>query len=265
MAVCLNRLSYDPMRLRRLEATSRAMLVGLSRRHPRPLPLELGEGKPPVRLLYLRYDRIGDMILSTGLLRALAQSHANVVVDVLASPENAPVLSANPYVRSVIVADPAYVDAFRRIRHERYDAIIDCQIFSPSTTTLIMMLMSQARHRIGLAGRGIDEAFTLPVARPASARHYVEHLGALAAPFGVTDANWRPEIFLTPVERSLAESRWQSGRRLLINISAGKATCRWPADRFATVLRSLRSRDDLDVVLTAAPADARLAEELAAA
>ncbi len=257
------------MRLRRLEASSRAVLVALARRLPQPLPLEFGAGKPPVRVLYLRYDRIGDMILSTGLLRALARSQANVVVDVLASPENAPVLAGNPYVRSIIIADAAYLGAFRRVRRERYDAILDCQIFSPSTTTLIMMLMSRARHRIGLAGRGIDAAFTLPVTRPVSARHYVEHLGALALPFGVSNENWRPEIFLTAGERALGESSWQPGRRLLVNISAGKATCRWPVDRFAEVLRALRSRDDLrddlDIVLTAAPADRTLAEELASA
>jgi ADP-heptose:LPS heptosyltransferase len=253
------------MRLRRFEAASRTVLVGLARRLPRPLPLEFGPDKPTVRVLYLRYDRIGDMILSTGLLRAIARSHANVVVDVLASPENVPVLAGNPYVRSALVADPTYIDAFRRIQRERYDAILDCQVFSPSTTTLIMMLMSRARHRIGLAGRGIDAAFTLPVAPPASARHYVENLGALAAPFGVTgaDANWRPEIFLTPAERAKGESYWRSGRRLLVNISAGRSHRRWPADRFATVLRSLRSREDLDVVLIAAPADLASAEELA--
>ena len=256
------------MRLRRLEAASRAALVGLARRLPQPSPLGFGPGAPPVRVLYLRYDRIGDMILSTGLLRAIARSHANVVVDVLASPENAPVLIGNPYVRSVIVADPTYLQAIRRIRRERYDAVLDCQVFSPSTTTLIMMLMSRARHRIGLAGRGIDSAFTLPVPRPASARHYVEHLGALATPFGVTEANWRPEIFLTAAERAEGESRWRAGRRLLINISAGKPTCRWPAERFAAVLGALRAHADLanlDVGIVAAPADAAMAEQLAGA
>ena len=184
------------MRMRRLEAASRAALVGLARRLPQPSPLDFAAGAEPVRVLYLRYDRIGDMILSTGLLRAIARSHPNVVVDVLASPENAPVLLGNPYVRSVLVADSTYLGAFNRIRRERYDAILDCQVFSPSTTTLIMMLLSRARHRLGLAGRGIDAAFTIPTPRPAAARHYVEHLGALATPFGVTDANWRPEIFL---------------------------------------------------------------------
>lgn len=211
------------MRMRRLEAASRAVLVGLARRLPQPSPLDFAAGAEPVRVLYLRYDRIGDMILSTGLLRAIARSHPNVVVDVLASPENAPVLLGNPYVRSVIIADPAYVAAFRRIRRERYDAILDCQVFSPSTTTLVMMLLSRARHCVGLAGRGIDAAFTIPTPRPATARHYVEHLGALAAPFGVTDANWRPEIFLTPAERAEGESRWRAGRRLLVNILGREA------------------------------------------
>ena len=250
------------MRMRRLESASRAALVGLARRLPQPSPLDFSAGAPRVRVLYLRYDRIGDMILSTGLLRAIARSHPNVILDVLASPENAPVLFGNPYVRCVHVADSMYLAAFHRIRQEHYDAILDCQVFSPSTTTLMMMLLSRARHRIGLAGRGVDAALTLPAPRPSSARHYVEHLGALAVPFGVTDANWRPEIFLSPDERAEGESRWQAGRRLLINISAGKPTCRWPAERFAAILGALRAHADLDVGVIAAPGDAEMAERL---
>jgi ADP-heptose:LPS heptosyltransferase len=256
------------MRLRRFEAASRDMLVALAARRKRPPPFDFRDGAPPVRVLYLRYDRIGDMVLSTGLLRAIAKSHPNVVVDVLASSENAPVLNGNPHVRAVILADRhrpgSYVTAFRRIAKEQYDAILDCQVFSPSTTTLIMMLASRARHRIGLAGRGVDQALTLPVPRPSAARHYVEHLAALAVPFGVDPVrtSWRPEIYLTPAERREAESRWQPGRRLLVNISAGKPTCHWPEDRFATLLRSLRSREDLDVIVTAAPADANIAERV---
>jgi len=84
-------------------------------------------------------------------------------------------------------------------------------------------------------------------------------------PFGVTDANWRPEIFLTPAERAEGESRWQAGRRLLINISAGKPTCRWPAERFAAILGALRAHADLDVGVIAAPGDADRAEQLTGA
>src|SRR5262249_27230719 len=57
----------------------------------------------PHRVLFLRYDRIGDMIVSTGLIRAIATSHATIALDVLASRENAPVVSEEPHVRRVLV------------------------------------------------------------------------------------------------------------------------------------------------------------------
>jgi heptosyltransferase IV len=222
-------------------------------------------------VLYLRYDRIGDMILSTGLIRAIARSPSNVIIDVLASPANAPVLDGNPYVGSVIIADRrrplSYLAAFRRIRRTRYDAILDCQVFSPSTTTLIMMLLSGARRRVGLDSRGIDAALTDPAPRQPWARHYVEHLASLAIPFGVDPAStdWRPEVRLSDAELAGAETRWRSPRRrLLVNISAGKASRRWPEDRFAVVIAALAARADLDIVIIAAPADAASAERLAA-
>src|SRR5947207_10529239 len=40
----------------------------------------------PHRVLFLRHDRAGDMFLSTGVMRAIAQSHSTVTLDVLASP-----------------------------------------------------------------------------------------------------------------------------------------------------------------------------------
>jgi hypothetical protein len=44
----------------------------------------------PYRVLFLRHDRAGDMVLSTGVMRAIARSHPGITLDVLASPLNAP-------------------------------------------------------------------------------------------------------------------------------------------------------------------------------
>ena len=57
------------------------------------------------RVLFLRHDRIGDMIVSTAAIQAIAAAHPNLVLDVLASPANAPVLSGFPGVRKVVVFD----------------------------------------------------------------------------------------------------------------------------------------------------------------
>lgn len=50
----------------------------------------------------MRYERIGDLLLATAAIRAIAVSHPTITVDVLAAPENEPVLRGNPFVRRVL-------------------------------------------------------------------------------------------------------------------------------------------------------------------
>src|SRR5881628_3776707 len=135
------------------------------------------------RVLFLRHDRIGDMILSTGVLRAIAESHPTIQLDVLASFTNAPILRHESYVHEVIAFDRhapgRYAHVFRELRRRRYDAVIDCMVTAPSLTTLLLMLASGARYRIGVATRGNDFAYTLPVPPRRSAEHIVDKLAAL--------------------------------------------------------------------------------------
>jgi ADP-heptose:LPS heptosyltransferase len=262
------------LRFRRVEAAGRALLVrwaaALNRRPPTPATFG------PRSVLYLRYDRIGDMILATGLLRALARATPELAVDVLASPENAPVLEGNPHVRSIILFERnrpwTYFTTLWSIRRQRYDAVLDCQVFSPSTTTLLMMLLSGARARVGVANRGIDEALTDPMPVPPGAAHVIEHTAALAAAFGVDPihTDWRPELYLRDDELAAAELQWNGARatrpRLLVNISAGKASCRWPEAQLVELLHALARRDPGPaMMLVAAPSDLELAARITAA
>lgn len=223
-------------------------------------------GARPHRVLFLRHDRIGDMILSTGLLRAIATSHATIALDVLASPANASVLREEPAVDRIIVLDLwkpwTYPMIARRMRRRRYDAVIDCMPAAPSLTTLLLMLASGARHRVGIAGRGIDEALTIHVAPRAGADHIVDLLSALAVPFGVDPGgtDWRPVLVLDDDERRAGDERWRAtfggmaGRRLLVNLSAGRDFRSWPDARFVAVLRAARARaPDLQIALIGAP------------
>ena len=263
------------IRFRRVEAFGRALLVRWARALDRRPPDPTAVG--PRQVLYLRYDRIGDMILATGLLRALAHATPALAVDVLASPENVSVLEGNPSVRSIILFDKrrplSLLRTLARVRRARYDAVLDCQVFAPSTTTLLMMLLSGARERVGVAHRGIDEALTHPMPVPDGARHVIEYSAALASAFGVDPArtDWRPQLFLRDEEVAAAESQWGElvgarRPRLLVNISAGKATCRWPASHVTELLAALATRDAPPaVVLVSAPSDRELAFGIAAA
>jgi ADP-heptose:LPS heptosyltransferase len=230
---------------RRLKTLLIAALGDLMRpRDPREPP-DWSAG--PHRVLYLRNERIGDMVLATGIIRAIVSAQPTVTVDVLASAASAAVLRGNPYVKAVVTIDKkrpwSYLSALLRIRRAHYDAVVDAMVLAPSLTSILLMWASSARHRIGIAERGNESALTILVNRVQGAVHYVDRSAALLAAFGIDPQKssaerrrtlvtsgtypparsaspttgwgiWRPELFLTPAELREGEARWRSADAL---------------------------------------------------
>jgi ADP-heptose:LPS heptosyltransferase len=230
-------------------------------------------GARPWRVLFLRHDRAGDMILSTGVLRAIAASHPTISLDVLASPANAAVLGGAAYVHDVVIFDKrrlgGYLAAGRRLRAARYDAVIDCMVTAPSLTTLLLVLASGAEQRIGISGRGNDAAFTLlvpPESRPGA--HMADLLAALARAFEVDPSaiDRRPSLVVTSDERARASAAWSPSARprVLVNISAGTGERTWPDANYVALLRHLTTREPAaDRIVIAGPSDAARAARIA--
>lgn len=262
------------MRLKRLELWWRALWIRILVRLMRRAWARPAWAARPHRVLFLRHDRAGDMILSTGVMRAIARSHPTITLDVLASPANAAILQAADYVHDVIVFDKkrlgGYLATARRLRANRYDAVIDCMITAPSLTTLLLVSASGARQRVGISGRGNDAAFTVtvpPETRPGA--HMVDLLAALARAFDVDPATVerQPVIALTDAERARAEEIWGArgaGKRVLVNVSAGTSARLWPDERYVRVMEHIRSRDpDAVFRVISAPAESARGERIA--
>ena len=81
------------------------------------------------RVLFLRYERIGDMIMATSVIRNIAAALPSGKVDVLATPTTAPVLEGNPYVGNVLTLERksvrSYGDIMKRLRREHYTVMVD--------------------------------------------------------------------------------------------------------------------------------------------
>jgi ADP-heptose:LPS heptosyltransferase len=259
---------------KRLTTRAIAKLMGESARGERP-----DWHARPYKVLFLRHDRIGDMILSTGILRAIAETFPTIQLDVLASRANAPVLRNETYVRDVITFDRhaplTYPSVFAELRRRRYDAVIDCMVTAPSLTTLLLMLASGARYRIGVAERGNDFAYTLPVPPRKTAEHIVDKLATLLTAFGLepSGVDVRPRVRLSAAERERGERAWRgetdhgapTGPRLLVNVSAGRAHHFWPDDRFVAVIRAMREHmPNVEIVLVSSPVDRGRAASIAA-
>jgi ADP-heptose:LPS heptosyltransferase len=247
------------------------LLTGLMR-SPKASP---DWGSRPHKLLFLRHDRLGDMIVSTPVMRAIAESHPGLTLDVLASPANAAAIEGAPYVRKVHVFDRrdpgSYPSMARILRAEEYDAVIDCMVTAPSVTTLLLMLATNAPYRVGIGGRGNDAAINVSVPAVGGVQPMPIELGALSAAFGVDPRafDWRPELYVSPAQLEEAAGRWRAAgngtaQRVLVNVSAGTAIRQWQVEKYAAVIAHLRHRLPGAIVLvTGAPADRARVDEVA--
>jgi ADP-heptose:LPS heptosyltransferase len=218
----------------------------------------------PWSVLYLRSQGIGDLILATGVLRAIAQSHSTIALDVLTTGSAAPVLDNNPHVRRVHTTDKSAGDYFAvasALRGARYDVIIDGKITRGASfiRSPLLTMLARAPYRIGVGGGNHHLVFNVCVPRyDRSTTHMIRGSAALAAPFGVDlDAtSFQPEIFLTSEEREWAERSWQdaarerssTGTRWLVNLSAGATVRRWPDERWIALIAHLKTQQPCSTV-----------------
>jgi len=250
-----------------------------------------------LRTLFVRYERIGDMIMATGLIRVLAQASAGGKVDVVANPSTAPVLEGNPHVGKIFTlvrkSTASYLRTMRQLRSERYDVIVDGRINNPElfTSTPMLMLAARAPYRVGVKGGNNDLVYNVGVTRYDRSTPYIQGSKALSVPFGVNADNvdWQPEIFLSPFERQEAEGRWTNAaslvarttapteettggdgnswltRRLLVNLSASEPKRRWPDANFIEVLgRVRRIAPRLPIIVIGLPSESASVKSVAA-
>jgi ADP-heptose:LPS heptosyltransferase len=250
MTVDVDRAASLPRRLERLIRSAWLRLLVATHGGFRALPPPSWETRPH-RVLLLRHDGIGDLIVSLPLIDAITRAHPALALDVLASRANAPLLQGHGRVRDVIVHDRAHGSraTMARLRDGGYDAVIDGRVVTEGVNPHVtrLMLATRAPYRIGLAGRRDDWIYTLPARPNGPLVHLVDYLAELAVPFGVdrTSARTRPMLTVREDERVAAHGTWTGvagdGTRLLVNLSAGNVDRRWPDERFLAVLASARA------------------------
>ena len=212
---------------------------------PRVVPVPDWRSRP-YRILFIRDDGIGDLIVSMEVIRAIKESSQSITMDLLCSPQNAAFGRSLPFVSDVIVHKRGPLAkswrAWRELGRRGYDAVIDGRVAigNVNTQTTMLMLSTKARWRIGVAGRRNDRVYNVPV-DPGKPAHWVDYIAALARPFGIQGGarDWRARLTISEAQRDEAERMWNSigaGRpRILVNISVGNSERFWRHHRYAPV------------------------------
>ena len=229
------------------------------------------------KFLVIRRDNIGDLVCTTPLIHALRKRFPDARIDALVNSYNQPVLADNPDLNNVY----AYTKAKHRetyetlvgvywrrvklmlaLRHLRYDYVILAYCgFLPRALSLARWV--GPRNVVGFVPSGTKiPAINTPVEIDDIARHEVENVFRLLKPLGIVTPPPALQIHPGPesvaaAKKALGIAQKSVGKEVLvaIHISARKVPQRWPAERFAELMRHLHTNWNCRFVLLWSPGD----------
>lgn len=225
------------------------------------------------KFLFIRQDRIGDVLVSTPLFLTLKNSYPDAAIDVLLSRNNHFVLDHAPYIRNRWVYTKKLWASFlllRSIRRERYDFVVDL-MDNPSATSTVFVLLANGRWNVGLEK---DNSYAYDICVPMLSRketHIVDRLGAMLSVFGVPmeSVKLRVDYSTSPdsdrfAEITLQNQFKQTAGYIGINISAGNDSRFWGISQYQAFLVMLRGNyDSYSIILLHKPEDRARAMEIA--
>ena len=228
-------------------------------------------GKDVKNILFIRIDRIGDLVLSTPALKAIKKAYQHAKLVVLSSPSNCSLLFNNPYIDQIIVYDRRNklkdrIKIVRQLREYSFDLAIDPYADYELETALIALL-SGAKKRVGYASYGREVFFNIQAPKIKDNQHLVDLTLDILKPLGIMSANKSPELFLSENEKKWARN-WLTkrgiGGKTLVGIHPGGyyETQRWLPERFAEVAKHLIRNGYSDVLIFGVPGDKGLVNRI---
>lgn len=230
-----------------------------------------------MKLLLIRFSSIGDVILTTPLVRALRAAYPDAVIHFATRPATTPLLEANPRLDRVLTlpgGDTRALLAFARtLRAERYDRVLD--LHGTLRARALRVLVPGPRWK-GYPKSTLRRR-ALVWFRPASARDpdravvpVPERYFGAAAPLGVRPDGGPPEVFLTPAAEAEADEALRRAGvpdgepYAALAPGAQHATKRWPEERWLELARRFAARG-VRPILVGGPEDAAASARIAAA
>jgi ADP-heptose:LPS heptosyltransferase len=80
---------------------------------------------PPKKILVIRFSSIGDIVLTTPIVRCLKQQLPDAQVHFLTKDQYLPLLKENPYIDKIHIINSKVTDILVDLKAERYDFIVD--------------------------------------------------------------------------------------------------------------------------------------------
>jgi len=223
------------------------------------------------RILITRTDRIGDVVLSTPVIKALRDAYPHAYIAMIVAPSARDIVDGNPYLDEVIIYDKfakhkSWYNSMKFARvlaKKRFDVAV---ILHPTNRMHLVTFFAGIKRRVGW-NRKLGGLLTERVRhlKQFGQKHELDysldllrHLGIeardrqLHMPIKETSEAWIRELLR-------GEKVSAKDKILVIHPGASCPSKVWDADRFSEAADSLSKRYGLKVIIVAGPKDTALA------
>jgi len=224
------------------------------------------------KILIIRLSSIGDIILTSPLIRLIRKRFPHAKIDMIVSREFEELISANPNINQVILFDRrtgiiGLLRLCKKIREEQYDLIIDIH---KKLRSLIICLTSGAKQKVFYNKHSFRRFLLVKF----KINRYKEipfipnlYLNSIKK-FGIEDDGGGLEFYIIPSKEAvileLLRIEGVSKKDILIGIAPGAhwPTKRWPKERFIELANLLIQRKNAKIIIFGGKDDVELSNEI---
>lgn len=226
------------------------------------------------RILIVRTDRIGDVLLSTPAIKALRDKFPPAYIAMVVRPYTAEIVRGNPFIDELIIYDKygtekSWLASFRfalRLKKKKFDLAV---VLHPTNRMHLITFFAGIKRRIGFDKKlGFLLSDRVKHAKQLGERHELEYSLDLVRYLGCEIKDKRlfmpisqdSELWLEALFKRLAIPL--EDRVLAVHPGASCRSKIWPAERFAQVCDRLIDKYGFKVIVLGAEKDKSIARSL---
>jgi heptosyltransferase III len=213
------------------------------------------------RILIVRPDRIGDVVLSTGLPREIKKSFPDSFVAVMVRSYTKDIYLNNPNVDEILLVEEtanSIKSFFRKVWEIRKYKFTHSLTLLPTERLNYLLFLAAIPYRVGVSHKLYQFlTFTKYVSRNKynPLRHEADYCMDLARKIGVVPDSFKPEIHLSESEKEEVKSLRnciKNNKKYIIGIhsTSGNSSPNIPVAEYVKLINELNAIPDLQIVVT---------------